>query len=184
MMLIDILRGSKNAKIREAGMDTLSTYGIMADNTSERVRLIIDYLLENDYLALSGNEYPTVRRSELSRRVISASDPVKIEMMLPKDAAKTQKAAREKFDTEQNTNIDQALFVRLKTLRTNLAFEAHVPSYVVFADASLRDMCIKLPKTPERFLEVSGVGKAKLEKYGDIFINAIREHQDAKASEK
>jgi ATP-dependent DNA helicase RecQ len=69
-----------------------------------------------------------------------------------------------------------ALFFKLKDLRSRLAREAGVPSYIIFSDASLRDMCRKRPVTPGAFLSVAGVGSRKMEKYGEAFTGLIREH--------
>jgi ATP-dependent DNA helicase RecQ len=71
--------------------------------------------------------------------------------------------------------LDEGLFAKLKELRTRLAQEAHVPPYIIFSDASLRDMCRKRPENREQFLRVSGVGAVKLEKYGEMFIALIAE---------
>ena len=68
---------------------------------------------------------------------------------------------------------DPELFARLKDLRSRLAKSGRVPAYVIFTDASLRDMCRKLPRTPVEFLEVSGVGRAKMERYGKAFLEEI-----------
>ena len=70
--------------------------------------------------------------------------------------------------------MDEALLAELKALRNRLAAEAHVPAYVVFSDATLRDMCAKRPTTPEEFLEVSGVGEYKLRRYGKEFLRVLR----------
>jgi ATP-dependent DNA helicase RecQ len=70
--------------------------------------------------------------------------------------------------------IDETLLARLKEVRTALAKEASVPSYVIFSDASLRDMCARRPVTAARFLEVSGVGETKLKRYGETFMEVIR----------
>jgi ATP-dependent DNA helicase RecQ len=67
------------------------------------------------------------------------------------------------------------LFTRLKTLRSKLAASAGIPAYLVFTDAALRDMCRKKPTTVDGFLEVSGVGKSKAEKYGRVFLEILRE---------
>jgi ATP-dependent DNA helicase RecQ len=67
----------------------------------------------------------------------------------------------------------EAFFARLKELRSALAREAAMPAYVIFSDATLKDMCQKLPKTAEQFLEVSGVGQVKLERYGEAFMAEI-----------
>jgi ATP-dependent DNA helicase RecQ len=166
-MIADILHGSKNAKLHDAKLDTLSTYSIMADTSVHRIRSILDNLLERGYLA--EGEYQTVRRTEKSREALAPG--ARLEMMLPKEEA--QSAVREKYHITEDIGIDEALLSRLKSLRNRLAKEAHVPSYIVFSDATLRDMCRKRPQTPERFLGVSGVGQAKLEKYGDIFMREI-----------
>jgi ATP-dependent DNA helicase RecQ len=70
--------------------------------------------------------------------------------------------------------LDEGLFLRLKELRNRLAQEAKVPAYIVFSDASLRDMCRKRPLTGEQFLNINGVGAVKLEKYGEAFMAVIR----------
>jgi ATP-dependent DNA helicase RecQ len=170
-MIADILHGSKNAKIHDAKLDTLSTYGIMADTSVHRIRSILDNLLERGYLVIE-SEYQTVRRTEKSREVLASG--ARLEMMLPKEEA--QSAVREKYHITEDAGIDESLLSRLKSLRNRLAKEAHVPSYIVFSDATLRDMCRKHPQTPERFLGVSGVGQAKLEKYGDAFMREIRKY--------
>jgi len=72
--------------------------------------------------------------------------------------------------------MDEALFARLRDLRTRLAREAHMPPYIIFSDASLRDMCRKRPVSRAAFLNVSGVGEVKLEKYGEVFMETIRNY--------
>jgi ATP-dependent DNA helicase RecQ len=72
--------------------------------------------------------------------------------------------------------FDEALFAKLRELRTQFARKIHVPPYIIFSDAALRDMCRKRPLSREAFLAVSGVGERKLEKYGAAFMDAIREH--------
>lgn len=71
------------------------------------------------------------------------------------------------------------LFAQLRELRARLAAEQNVPAYVVFSNASLEDMCEKMPRTPAEFLTVSGVGKQKLERYGEAFLAAIRKAGDS-----
>jgi ATP-dependent DNA helicase RecQ len=71
---------------------------------------------------------------------------------------------------------DEALMTKLKELRKNLAREASVPAYIVFSDASLKDMCLKKPHSLSGFETINGVGKVKLEKYGEAFTALIRDH--------
>jgi ATP-dependent DNA helicase RecQ len=105
-------------------------------------------------------------------------------MMLPKEPEIPKAPAPPPALTAEAGGGDEALLARLKELRKDIALVARVPAYIVFSDASLMDMCRKRPRDPSRFLEVSGVGPAKLEKYGDAFIALIRAHCEAEESLK
>ena len=70
--------------------------------------------------------------------------------------------------------FDEGLFSELKKLRNNIARQEKVPAYIVFTDATLRDMCCKYPETLEELLNVAGVGAVKMEKYGPAFTELIR----------
>jgi ATP-dependent DNA helicase RecQ len=182
VMVIDILRGGDTEKIRASHSDTLSTYGIMADTEPRRIRLIMDHLVAEQYLALEGNEYPVLSLGPRWRELFTRG--VSFFMALPAEenrerprkgggSGRRRPAPEETLWEPEQT--DEALFLRLKDLRGNLAREASLPAYVIFSDASLRDMCRKKPRTREAFMDVSGVGAVKLEKYGDLFLAAIRE---------
>lgn len=168
-MITEVLRGGKDERIRYYGLDELSTYGIMADLTAKRIKSIIDFLLREEYLLSSNDNYPVIRLSDRSREVIKG-DTV-IQMKLPKEK-KTEKIA----NAGTLTVADEDLFSKLKQLRSQVAAAARVPAYIVFTDAALRDMCAKLPQTKEEFLSVVGVGQAKADKYGKKFTALIREH--------
>jgi ATP-dependent DNA helicase RecQ len=167
--IVDILHGSKNAKVMEAGFDTLSTYGLMADTPTARIRTILDYLIETGYLALSGTDYPVVARTEKSNAVLAKG--FVLEMKLPK--IEEVITARATVHEQEDAAVDQELLARLKTLRASLARTARVPAYVVFSNATLRDMCILKPRTRDDFLLVAGVGRRKLERYGADFLAEI-----------
>lgn len=169
MMILDILHGSKNEKVKRFELDTLSTYGIMSDVPLHRIRSIIDFLIENEYLSLSSDEFPVVILTERSGEIIR--DKVPVTMKLSKNIViENSKKEAVVFDG------DNALFAELKGLRNKLAAEAHIPAYIVFADSALKDMCKKLPSNDNEFLEVSGVGTAKLEKYGEQFTKLIKKY--------
>ncbi|MDR2618215.1 MAG: DNA helicase RecQ [Treponema sp.] len=178
-MIIDILRGGTSEKIKSSGFDTLSTWGIMAGEKVHRIRTIMDYLIAEDYLFQTSGEYPVVEMGKRAAEFLKAKGPLL--MMLPKETLpgpagtgagpEGTSAAGEAADT-----FDEALFTRLKGLRKRLALEAGVPAYIVFSDASLRDMCRKKPVHPGAFSAVSGVGAVKLEKYGPPFMELISEY--------
>ncbi|MDR2509568.1 MAG: DNA helicase RecQ [Spirochaetaceae bacterium] len=176
-MIINVLRGSKNEKIKSLRLDALSTYGIMPDVPQQRVRAIIDYLLEEGYLASAGDEYPVVQLCERSREIIG--DKKTLKMMLPKEKPKRELRFKTEAAGESTGgfDIDEALFLKLKELRRRFAEEAGgVPAYIIFSDATLRDMCRKLPRNEAEFLNVSGVGEIKSKKFGAPFLKLITEH--------
>jgi ATP-dependent DNA helicase RecQ len=171
IMVIDILRGSKNQKLLGFGLNTLSTYGIMADTAAHRIRSILDYLITETYLALEGDEYPVLCPTPRSREIIF--EKKSLSMMLPKETKGYQlKTAL----LEPEKTFDKELFAKLKELRNRLAQEAQMPAYIIFTDASLRDMCQKKPRTLDQFHAISGVGLVKMGKYGEVFTKLIREH--------
>ena len=93
-------------------------------------------------------------------------------MKLPREEAEEKPVSREK---EEPAN--PALFEELRALRKELAASLGVPAYVVFADASLREMCAKLPVTNAEFMGISGVGSMKTERYGRQFIRVIKKYK-------
>ncbi|MEG1098029.1 MAG: HRDC domain-containing protein, partial [Raoultibacter sp.] len=74
-------------------------------------------------------------------------------------------------------SVRPELFELLRTARKHIADAGQIPPYIVFSDATLRDMCAKLPTTPDEFLAVSGVGATKLERYGETFLEKIAEYR-------
>lgn len=164
-MIIDILRGSKNARLLSFGLEEQSTYGLMSDQTEKRVRNIIDYLDEKGYIIAENSEYPVLKLTSASYDVLHGN----ISLMM-----KIVKQQQRKL-VNTNSEVKASMLDALKQLRKKIASKQNVPAYVVFSDAALVDMCKKHPHTPDEFLGVSGVGKAKLDKYGKEFIDIIVE---------
>lgn len=170
-MICDILRGSKNEKILRSGLDTQTTYGLMKEYKESQVQDIIEFLEFEGYIQSVGNEYPTLAITNKANAVLFYNETIVMKQAKPKVSSK-KKAQKEKT-TEI---VDRSLFAELKALRRELADENNVPAYIVFSDATLIDMCKKLPTTTEELLEVSGVGKVKLELYGDRFLQILKSY--------
>jgi len=166
-VLTDTLRGSTAEKILRLGLNKLSTYGIMADYKENRVRDIINFLVLNDYLYITDSEYPVVRLTGKAKDVLF--DGVRLTMKLVKDIEVPVRKVKEEV------SVNNDLLTRLKKLRLEIAKKEKVPAFIVFSDATLIDMCRKMPVTEHEFLEISGVGRAKLGRYGREFINEITE---------
>jgi len=168
-MIIDVLRGSKNEKVLRLGLDNLSTYNII-ELSEKRLRDIINHLVIDEFLYITNEEYPILKLGTKANDVIKNN--IKVEMKLAKEAEKEAKPSKKNAALKPLNNI---LFGKLKELRLAIATEQKVPAFVIFADSTLTDMCMKLPVNNEELLEVSGVGQVKLERYGEQFLRAITE---------
>jgi ATP-dependent DNA helicase RecQ len=173
-----ILHGSKDEKTLRQDFGSLSTFGIMADTPLKRIYAVMDYLLWEGYLMSSGGDYPVLQLAPRYPEI--TKDKKSVLMKLPKILPPTEKP--EKFSSAGGTeNYDDELFQRLRLLRSRLANSRGVPAFVVFSDATLRDMCRIKPTDRESFLEVSGVGSLKMEQYADKFTELIRLYLDEKS---
>jgi ATP-dependent DNA helicase RecQ len=186
VMIIDILRGSKNEKILRLGFDKLSVWGIMAETEAHRIRVILDHLIDEGWLSQEqvqsnrGDKYPVVT---IGRALDLLREEKRLFMMLPEEReAKTERSgkpsvqAETKFPKKHTPDFDRTLFERLRELRMKIALKENLPAFVVFSDASLRDMCYRKPVSLVQFSAVNGVGSAKLEKYGDVFTGLISDY--------
>jgi ATP-dependent DNA helicase RecQ len=190
-MIIDILRGSKNEKIVSFGLEDMSVFGIMAGTDAKRIRAILDFLIDRGLLASEGGEYPVVVLgsgyeevlNEQRRLVMKLPKTVKSEKLKVKSERK-RSSKQLIINNEQKipvaggpveTGEDKELFEKLKGLRKEIAAKEGVPAYIVFSDSSLRDMCRKKPVSLVQFSAINGVGPAKLEKYGEMFVEVIKQ---------
>ena len=166
-MITDVLRESQNEKVKKAGFDKISTYGIMKDVSAKRIRAEIDYLAENGYIAVSDGEYPQLSLAPKAAELLKGEKT--LTMKMPREKKPVKK------DSE-NLTADDFLFAELKKLRLEIAQRENVPAYIIFADSALKDMCRIKPVDIPHFLAVSGVGKVKAEKYGSEFCSFIADY--------
>lgn len=166
--VIDVLRGSRNQKVLQRRHDQLSTYGIGKDKTVDQWRLLGRTLLHQGLVAETTDGYPVLKLNELSWEVLRHQRSVFVPVPVTPTQDKPSNARREEAE---------ALFQRLRELRKELADQQSVPPYVIFADSSLKLMAQQQPQTMVEFAKISGVGKRKLEQYGQQFTAAIRTHR-------
>ncbi|MDY2648813.1 MAG: DNA helicase RecQ [Pyramidobacter porci] len=173
-VIMDVLRGSKAAKLRENGLDGLTTYGIMADVSEQRLRDTIFYLTQEKYLASSGGQYPRLILGERAAEVLR--DRKNITAPLPQIESRTVRGEKKKRMQAQMTSGSRPeLYERLKALRFEIARAKGVPAFMVFTNAALTDMSEKMPRNIDEFLEISGVGERKAAEYGERFVAAIED---------
>ncbi|MEO1507628.1 MAG: DNA helicase RecQ [Cyanobacteria bacterium J06633_23] len=169
--IIDVLRGSKKKKILDLGHDRLSTYGIGQDHSVDEWRQLCRSLLHQELLAETTDGYSVLKLNNGSWQVLKKQIPVNIHVF---KRAETTKPSTKPEDI-QLSGDETLLLGQLRSLRKRLADEQSVPPYVVFADASLRQMAQQRPVTSNAFASISGVGKRKLEQYGQVFTQEIQQ---------
>ncbi|HDL86427.1 MAG TPA: RecQ family ATP-dependent DNA helicase, partial [Candidatus Acetothermia bacterium] len=161
-----VLSGSRDKRILERKHDQLSTYALLSDLPKNTARDWIEQLVGQGYLEKTG-EFNVLHVTERGWRVLHGEEIPSL--LKPADKpVRTSKVAADSWE-----GVDHGLFEALRGLRRELAMRRSVPAYVVFSDAALRGMARLRPSTPDAFLLVSGVGSAKAEQYGDLFLDAI-----------
>lgn len=174
-LLVKTLRGSKDQNVLRLGLDRISTYGLMDKLSAGQVRARIDFLLLEGYLQIDAQHAvlePTPAASPLLRGQKKLLMPVRLES---RTAAPARRHRGRAFAA--GTEESAGLFAALKAVRMTIARQENVPAYVVFSNATLMDMADKAPCSMAEFLEVSGVGEVKAERYGQIFLDAIIAYQ-------
>ncbi len=161
--IIEVLTGSQSRRILENGHHQLSTYNIGKEYTRKQWQSIAYQLLEQGYLQQEGIEYPVVSLTLASHAVLFQKQKVQIVVPVEKKAT----------EPEMDLDYDRNLFEELRGLRKVLANSLAVPPYIVFNDATLKEMATVFPRTPDELLQINGVGARKLESFGDDFLDTI-----------
>jgi len=164
-----VLTGSREHRILDNGHDTLSTYGLLSDFKKGIVRDWIGQLIGQNYIQKVG-EYNVLNITEKGWHVLKGQESPHL-LKSAKKPAKVSKAAGDSWE-----GVDKGLFETLRRLRHEIAQNKHVPAYIVFGDAALRDMARRRPSTTEALLEVNGVGEKKCLQYGQVVLDAVKKY--------
>ncbi|MBM7540859.1 DNA helicase RecQ [Amphibacillus cookii] len=154
-----VLKGSKDQKVKQFGFDRLSTYGLMQHRTEKEITQFIHFLVAESFLTTGDQRFPILQLTKKAAAVL-----------------KNEKKVSMRETTIQQTeaiDFDQPLFEQLRHLRKELADQDHVPPYVIFSDATLKEMCRALPQTKQDMLAIKGVGLKKFDQYGETFLQMI-----------
>ena len=176
-LLMQTLRGSRSKKVLELQFDKLSTYGIMRHESEKTLRRKIDFLLGRGYMELTEDAYPVLQITPSGGDVLFRG--ARVYMPRAKEEALSVVGQTEGPLSVPPDAEEEILFEKLRDLRKVLAKEEGVPAFVIFSDATLRDLCTKRPRNAEELLHVEGIGYSKRAKYGDAFLEALREHAKA-----
>jgi ATP-dependent DNA helicase RecQ len=164
--IVDILLGANTERIRRWGHEQLSTYSLMKGTDRKTLTNMLYQLIDDGLLERTTDERPILRLNDASREVLRGNRTV--QLLQPKTIVK-----KTRYDEKSWESVDTGLFEQLRTLRRRLAEERHVPAYVLFNDATLRDMARVRPGSRDALLKIRGVGERKVADLGERFLEAI-----------
>lgn len=167
-----VLAGSSEERILSAGHDRLSTYGLLKEERSSDLRDWVEQLVGQGFLVKAG-EYGVLHLTPAGMALLKGEGTPRLLRAAKKSSSSRSSSGASKRDTESWEGVDRDLFEALRQRRSQIAGEAGVPAYVVFGDASLRDMARRRPSTMDAFGHTHGVGQKKLREYGETFLEEI-----------
>ncbi len=174
-LLGQVLRGSRAARVRELGLEDLPTYGLMRDLPAGRICELLELLEAGGYLQtdpVHGGVDTTPQAAEVLFHGQRVEASVKRQPLQDQPAR-----GRAKARAERPKKAEDELLTALKALRLRLSQEQHIPAYIICTNATLLDMAARRPRTIEELLEVSGIGQAKAERFGDAFLKELEHYE-------
>ena len=170
----NVLRGHASAQIIARGHQSLSTFGLLPDASVTELRGYIEQLIGLGLVQQSGDTYPVLGLTpaglELLKDETTCADLRLARQRPPRKAARK----RSRAEAESWQDVDRSLFDRLRAVRLEIARSRGVPPYVIFHDATLREMARLRPTSFDALLAVKGVGERKAQDLGETFLTAIR----------
>ncbi len=170
--IINILKGSKNKKIRMLGHDKLSTYGLLATSSNAEIAQTIGQLLQQQLLVVHDKELRVLQLTLKSRPLLKNQAKF---MALPLTQFTHQK---EVLNIPQYSDGNHSLLTELKKLRTQISKTKNIAPFMVFSDLTLHDICTKMPQTLDELETVSGIGEYKLKHYGKLLLTLLSKYND------
>jgi len=175
-LLIEVLRGRRSSKVLSFELNKLSTFGI-SQKTDAQLTEMVNYLLLNGYLVKTADKFPIIRLGARAAEILAKDAAISMKVSGATEANEPIRASRgyksAKSSKIATRSLNRDLFEALKERRASLASEQGIPAFVIFHDSTLVDMCIKLPTSYEAFLDVSGVGEVKANRYAKEFLGVI-----------
>lgn len=165
-VVIDVLRGAQNSQILQKGYREISTYGIAADVSWRDWQQYMIQLMNQGYIEIAFHDQNKLKLTSLARKVLFENEQVRLADIKTLEKQTLAEPAQEKTS-------DNSLFERLRQLRLDLSKEEGIPAYLIFNDATLKEMEKERPMTDEDFININGVGRQKMQNYGYRFIREI-----------
>ena len=172
--IVEVLRGAQTVRIKSLGHDKLTTYGLGKDQSAEYWLSLLRQLIHCGLLMQNLTRGSALQLTEAARPVLKAQEPLYLAVPRLKMVSKSKNKKGLRASV-----ADNKLFARLRQLRKQIADREEMPPYIIFSDVSLAEMSELMPLTDREFLNVSGVGHIKLEKYGEEFMEIINEYVES-----
>jgi ATP-dependent DNA helicase RecQ len=173
--VIDVLRGQETERIKTWHHDSLSVFGIGADRSEQEWRAILRQVIALGLLTVDHEQYSSLKLTDAARPVLKGGQKVQLrQYQKPVKAAKPSRAAKGYVETDLSTD-EQKIFDRLRSWRMGTAREHNVAAYIIFNDATLREIAKARPTALDDLRGISGVGEKKLASYGEEIVDLINE---------
>ncbi|WP_282148895.1 DNA helicase RecQ [Algibacter lectus] len=189
-MIIDVLRGSQNAAVLAKGYQNVRTFGIGNDIAWKHWQHFVIQLINQGFCEIAFHKNNALQLTEFSNNVlfkgakVALTKPLvitEIKPVIKEKRTRTKRSKTTKTRTKTKTKVvADSLFERLRRLRYKIAQEEDIPAYLVFSDATLKEIEKERPLSDDDFLRISGVGQRKLEVYGDEFMAEIMNFMGSK----
>ena len=167
-----VLHGANDKQILGNAHDQVSTYGLLSEELRQDIRIWVEQLVGQGFLIKDG-EYSVLKITDSGRAVLRGEVTPLLTKASQVKPVQTGARVQRGDDLVKLTELEQALFEKLRGIRREIASEQSVPAYHIFGDASLISMALRRPSTLDEFHKINGVGSQKLEKYGQVFVDAI-----------
>ncbi|MBR5561149.1 MAG: DNA helicase RecQ [Clostridia bacterium] len=164
-----VFAGVKDERIRAKGLDKLTVFGCLKEESEDNIREMIDELIAYEVLETTDGQYPLLKPGPRAREALLGDEPIRMTLHARGETAREKRVSMKPV-------VDKGLFGRLTALRRRIAEEQHVPPFIIFTNATLRDMAVKRPRNRREMLRVAGVGEGKMERYGDAFLREIERY--------
>ena len=176
-LILDILKGSNNTRIRENRLHEQSTYGCLKDKSLVYIKTIMDYLIGSGLIQSTEGKYPLLKLNESAYTFIKSKETLSMRVL---NSDNNSIMKKEKINDKKTSlpliSGGEQLFNLLSEYRSKTARDNHVPSYIIFSDKTIIDICNYKPREKDELLKINGIGEAKFEKYGDDILSIVNNY--------
>lgn len=173
-LIVDVLRGAENDRIRQFRLDHLLSYGALRGLSRDQVNAVMDRLqelgaLRVEMMEAATGQYPILKLDCAADEILEGDQSVSI-------LSRRQKKEKKRRTDELPSDVDRDLYERLQALRRKIAYSRGVPPYVVLTDSAIRGLASVKPATLEEMSGISGIGTVKLREFGQTFLKEIQKY--------